>query len=1009
MTILKKGTIIILFSFSGLLQLCAQTPSYYHYTTTEGLASSTIFQIIQDKDGFIWFATLNGLSRFDGKRFTTFRKENGLNSNAIIALAEGDSGKLYIGNYEKGINVRRNGRIEDYFSESGGRQFPVSYILYDAMGNDQQKMYTYRSEDNIHVIKEKFPMNPESKVIISKPLVINKLEKLKNGDIFALTKTGISILKNDEFIKLNISGLPDTTLYCLTEGENGNYFVGSKGMIYNIKDNHVAKEFKIKSSGRNDVIAVKQDRKGNLWFSIMNKGFYFIQKGSEKILDMGSKLGLQNSLVNGFLEDSEGDIWLSTFGKGVYCLNNLFLNNYNENNGLSNNSIYSIVSEKSGKLFIGTFNGINILEDRKIYQAVNKSSKRITEYIYSIKDFDNEFYASCAIGRDEVQNTTYKGIKLNILDGPSFCKTHDGLCLFGSAGNIVRVQKDVSHPSKPGNFFFVFGDSAKINRVNTIFEDTKRNVWIGTGLGLCKATHFSDPSGVDEWNRKYFPDIQVLNSKINSIWQDKGILLWFATEKGVASYNLENDSVQSWTNINGYDLSSATSIVSDNKKRLWIGCMRGLYLYDGKTIRFLGSHTGLPSDEVLSLCYDTDKNLMYIGTSNGLSILDISLFDNYLTLPPQIKIIGVTAGDSIYTSYSNLVFRPDQHNVLINFKALNFSSPGSVIYKYKLSGEWILESSDFLNFISLAHGKYELQIMARAQNTDWGLPVSLNFRILPRFVETIWFKLLVICLFLLIAHFISKWRLGIHEKRNKLELELSEKINELKHKALSAMMNPHFISNSLNSVQYLVNTKQYEDANDYIAMMAKLMRKNLDTAGGGFILLSEEIVRLELYLDLEKLRFRENFSFEIQTGKNVDANGILIPNMIIQPFVENSLWHGIIDSGKPGLLTVSFTFEEVDNDSFIYKSLVIKITDNGIGIKEARKTRTEDHISKGIQIVEERLSLLSAKMQLPQPIMFEDLSSRNKDSHGTEVIISLPPQLYRMSTSDSTLPPTQTV
>jgi LytS/YehU family sensor histidine kinase len=138
--------------------------------------------------------------------------------------------------------------------------------------------------------------------------------------------------------------------------------------------------------------------------------------------------------------------------------------------------------------------------------------------------------------------------------------------------------------------------------------------------------------------------------------------------------------------------------------------------------------------------------------------------------------------------------------------------------------------------------------MAKIQNTDWGKPFLLTFRVLPRFVETIWFNLLIISIFILVSLSILTWRLKMDAQKVRNDLELTERINELKHKALSAMMNPHFISNSLNSVQYLVNSKRYEEANDYIAMMAKLMRKNLDTAGSGFILLSEEISRLKLYL-----------------------------------------------------------------------------------------------------------------------------------------------------------------
>ncbi|MFA5806455.1 MAG: histidine kinase, partial [Melioribacteraceae bacterium] len=374
-----------------------------------------------------------------------------------------------------------------------------------------------------------------------------------------------------------------------------------------------------------------------------------------------------------------------------------------------------------------------------------------------------------------------------------------------------------------------------------------------------------------------------------------------------------------------------------------------------------------------------------------------NLFDNYVPPTLNVKVISIKAGDSVYTSYNNLVFEPEQHNVYIDFKALSFSSPGSVKYKYSLNGEWEETDHDFLDFTSLESGKYELQIIAKSQNADWSKPYHLSFRVLPRFVETIWFNLLIISIFVFVAISVVAWRLKLNNKKIGEELILTERINDLKHQALSAMMNPHFIFNSLNSVQYLINCQRNEEANDYIAMMAKLIRKNLDTAGSGFILLSEEINRLKLYLDLEKLRFQESFSYEIITGTDVDTGSIMIPNMIIQPFVENTLWHGIINSGSKGMVTISFSFEDVDIDSIICRSLIIKVTDNGIGIKEAKKNKNEDHISKGIQIIEERLRLLSTKMQLPKPIMLEDLSSRDNNSHGTEVIISLPPPLYKIS------------
>ncbi|MDP2089833.1 MAG: two-component regulator propeller domain-containing protein [Flavobacteriaceae bacterium] len=998
---LNKLFVLVVISLLQFTQLCSQTPSYYHYTSSDGLASSTVYNIIQDRNGFIWFATLNGMSRFDGKHFTTFRTKEGLNSNSIISLAEGNKGELYIGNYEKGVNVLRNGRIENYCSEIDGKSFALSYLLLVKAGKDEQKLYAYRSRGEINSISKKKIGGLVTNIFNTSPIYINKLELLPNGKIMALTQSGLFNLKNDTLIRLQINGLPDTAVYCLTQGDDGSYFIGTKGMIYRIKNNNVIRRYKINLyADNNDVTTILRDKNNNLWFSIMNRGFFFIPNGLDKIIDIGSKMDLQNTLVNNYLEDNEGNIWVSTFGKGVYCINNLYLKNYNENDGMSSNSVYSIVKESSGKLLIGTFNGINILENGKFDYIKSNSAKTLTEYIYSIKNINNDFYVCGSFGRDEMENISHKGMKIHMLDRLSICKTGNGLYLFGTGKNSIRIQRDLDYEKDQSYLFTIFGDSSNVNRVNEIFEDTQKNVWIGTGLGLCKVVNPSDDVAI--WKKSFFPSNPILNSRINSIIQDSKNNVWFAGDKGIASYNLTNNSVSGYTNIKGYDLSSSTSLTSDNKNRIWIGNMKGLYLFDGNSIKHLNKQTGLPSNEVYSLFYDREKNFLYIGTSNGISFLDINLFDNYVPLSLNVKIISIQAGDTVYTSYNHLVFEPKQHDVSINFKALNFSSPGSVKYKYKFNGgEWVETEHDFLNFISLKNGKYELQIMAKSQNSGWGKPYNLRFEVEPRYNETIWFKLGRILVIVLVSISFVTWRLKLKNKKIKEELELTERINELKHQALSAMMNPHFIYNALNSVQYLINCNRNEEANDYIAMMAKLIRKNLDTAGSGFILLSEEINRLQLYLDLEKLRFQESFSYEINAAADVDTNSIMIPNMIIQPFVENTLWHGIINSGSKGLVTISFSFEDVDIDSIICRSLMIKVTDNGIGIKEAKKHKKEDHISKGIQIIEERLRLLSTKMQLPQPIMFEDLSSRNNNSHGTEVIVSLPAPLYKIIITES--------
>lgn len=992
----KSKIIILIFWICCVAKINSQTPSYYHYTSSDGLASSTVYDIIQDKDGFMWFATANGLSKFDGIRFKNLQTKDGLNSNSIISLAENKLGDLFIGTFEKGINVLKNGKIENYFSEKNGKNLTISYILIDSLESAKQTIYAYTRWNPLNIISPKkgggFNLNTTNT-----SLRINKIEKLPNGDLLALTTTGLYNYKSGVFSKINISGLPKTAIYCIYPSQDNSYIIGAKRAIYKINNNKVIQKYNINITGNNDVISILSDSNQNIWFSIMNKGFYMIPNGTDEIIDIGKKFELQNTLVNKYFEDKEGNIWISTFGKGVFCINNLYISSYNENDGLSSNNVYAIGKDDSGKLVLGTFSGISILENGKINQLNKNSNRLIAHYIYSIKNLNNEFYVNVALGSDDPLNISYQGIKFHLFGGLSFEKLRNGLYLFGGRANSINIQKSFQVENNQILKFPVFGNDFKNNRINQIFEDTQKNVWIGTGLGLCKASISINDLGEIEMTKTFFPSNPILNSKISAIIQGHNNHIWIAGEKGIVNYNLKNDSIISYTSIGEYDLSSSTSLAVDDNNDLWIGNMKGLYEFNGKTIKYLNKKTGLPSNEVYALLYDSEKNQLFLASNGGVSLIDINLFDK--KTPPQLNVTisNVKAGDSIFSNYNHLNFNPKQQDVSVNFKSLYFSSPGSVKYQYQLNdNNWKETDNDFLDFVSLKSGRYHLKIKAKSQYSSWGNATQIIFNVTPRFIETIWFQLLILFTVTMLATALIIWQSRRKQHKIREELNLNERFNALKHQALSAMMNPHFIFNALNSVQYLINCNRNEEANDYIAMMAKLIRKNLDTAVHKFILLAEEIERLELYLNLEKLRLQEGFTYEIITSADVDINNIQIPNMIIQPFVENTLWHGIVNSGNKGMLSVSFAFENVEIDNVISRSLIIKITDNGIGIIAAKKHQKSNHISKGISIIEERLRLLSEKMDLPQPIMFEDLSNRDNNAHGTEVIISLPPQLYQV-------------
>ena len=959
-----------------------QTPPFYHYTSSEGMASSQVYEMIQDRNGFMWFATANGVSQFDGHKFKNYTTSDGLNSNSIICLTEGKNGEIYFGNETVGFNIYDAAKINKYSYQTERN------LIVIGMFTNEDILYSYY-ENNISKVTKDNTLNLFKNPFYPDTIHINKMVKIADNTILTATSKGIYKFENQEFEKINISGLEEQQIFWICSDRKNNILLGAKGKIYEVKDNAVVRVINVDLFDYKNVINLMKDTKGNIWFSISNKGFYFIEAGSDIIKDMGKKVGLENKIVNNFLEDNEGNIWISTYGEGVYCLNNIYLTNYSQKDGLSNNKVLSLEKDPTGRMFVGTLDGLNVLENDHFTEIINKnSSMRDYMLIYRMKFMNDSVYVCCTHKNinGNISESRYGNDKVFSFISSTFFITRDNKFITGEWGNEIYIYNYPPPKLVKNSGCILFGETVINNKIHNIYEDTKNNLWIGTNEGLCKITN---------GEKTFFYENRILDAPIKYITEDRYNKIWFAGDKGISSFSLKDSLITNYTEVNEYDLSSSNTLSVDKYNRLWIGNMNGLLILENNSVKVLNTKTGLPSNEILSLCYDTTKNYMWIGTSAGLSSFDVSGFDDKNTLPLNVQIMNVMSEDSVYSGFDNIVFGPHVENIHLDFTSVNYSSPSSVKYQYKLNDDWIDLPNDYINFSSLEKGDYDLSIRGKAINTSWGEPKVVSFTVLPSFTETFYFRTTVAGLIIFGIVFGASKRIRYIKAREKEKFEINNQVNDLKHKALSSMMNPHFIFNSLNSVQHLVNSDRKREANDYISLMAKLIRMNLDTAAESYIRLDYEIRRLDLYLQIEKLRFSEKFDYEIINGKNIDPESIMIPNMIIQPFVENSIWHGIMPSGRNGFIKLSFNFENVTVDDKIYKFFTIRITDNGIGLTEAQKNKKDGHISKGIQIIQERLILLSRESKLPRPI-FEDLNSRNKDTHGTEVVLSIPPELYKI-------------
>jgi len=232
------------------------------------------------------------------------------------------------------------------------------------------------------------------------------------------------------------------------------------------------------------------------------------------------------------------------------------------------------------------------------------------------------------------------------------------------------------------------------------------------------------------------------------------------------------------------------------------------------------------------------------------------------------------------------------------------------------------------------------------------------------------------------------WFLQQRIKKIKVEEKVKQQLTELEIKALKAQMNPHFIFNAMNSIQEFTLLGEIDNANKYISKFSKLLRKILHQSNQKNILLSDEIETLHLYLEIEKVRLGKDFSYQITTNNDAETQVISMPSMVLQPFVENALYHGLINKEGNKLLLINF---KIPDD----ETLVCEITDNGIGRVKAGELKDAvhpslKHASLGIQLVEDRLQLLSKPGNMKISIHIEDIVSVDGIAAGTKVTITIP-------------------
>jgi ligand-binding sensor domain-containing protein len=927
--------------------LFAQEYSYVQYNVKDGLAGATVYDLCQDKDGFIWFATDAGVSRFDGTHFRNFTLDDGLPSIEILKIFADSRGRVWMAPFKKTLCYYYKGRI--FTPENDSLLKPV--IL----------------DDFVHGFAEDI-----------------------NGDLLISSVRNITVLRNgdkaDNFYMKNF-------FVSANNYPNKGFLIATTDSIFKLDDKGINFwQLTSKNDNKNfsiyfpDSSVLNLERKMGIISLYIEKSkllFVNTEKGSWEVDTLNLKykrLHLEGKAVTHTLTDNENNIWFATLGHGVYKLISREFISFSFNS--PEPAIYSL-EKWNNSIVAGTnFKLLYSLSGLKTHTIrLGQNLKKSPGYsernrVYCLKriqsgdlvvTLDDMIVCLSPDGRVKATNET-SGIK-------SLHEISNSILLVGTNKNVVLMK--ASDLATIDTIWH--GRSTAVSYVNNDF-------YIGTNDGLF----------VLQKNKIFLPladQIPALNSPISQIIQAGDSIVWVATNgKGVVG--LKNKKLLvSFNSLNGLTSNVCRSLFLQNNF-LWVGTDKGINKIDISDPKFTVTHystaDGLSSN-IINVIY-VDNDTVYVGSPAGLT-----LFNEKKVIKESksnLKILAVRIANRSLSIDSAYTADYGENNIKLDYTCISFRSEGDILYKYRLKGLndiWDSTRSTSLEYPSLPSGKFEFELLAINKFGITSNLVTVRFLIKPPFWQTTWFRIVVITGIAALIWLFATLLFNKFRKKEQEKMAVRQKLNELEQKAMRAQMNPHFIFNCLSSIQGFIINKDFETTNNYLTEFASLIRQTLDHSETTYITIESEIKYLRSYLEMEKMRYGNLFKYSIEVDTGVNQDFTYIPSMLLQPFIENSIRHGLrYRNDELGLIQVKF--RQTDKDLYCI------VQDNGIGRKKAAEYKSQINIvyqSRGMRLIEERINILNKIYA--ETIRTEIIDMLNDDGEpaGTKITIYFPLNLSK--------------
>jgi ligand-binding sensor domain-containing protein/two-component sensor histidine kinase len=954
---MMKRSILVIYCLAAIGFNCLQAQSYssVHYDTKDGLPSATVYDISQDKNGFIWFGTESGLCRFDGKNFKTFTTKDGLPDNSVLKVHGDNLGRVYFTPFTHGLYYYEG---DSFFKLRVPDKYKVDLSLLEAF------------------------INKGDKVIIA---TTNNSYLLENNRLVSFSDKYQKISTLNALIRvydtLIIFRTTDSVYYLPDSGKIRSYFYDFKKNSYSIFDKYPHEQklniekgvrFKTKVyvyNDNNDFISGYSGNLAQIYSASTGNLMYSIAV---------------NKLSDAFI-DNENNLWIATLGNGVFRFpsfnfRNISFDQKSEIFSLITNDNQLIAGTDFSKMFtIPTENidgGFSTTDLSRFITGSGNPVSHITKRnrIYSLLSSHNCLY----IGTDAFL------LKKKASLAPVFRDIYP-------VKDIDVVNKDVLVCTGRNVLLLNEQDMAVRDTLlrqratcGTIYQN---DYYIGTLGGLIKIS--SPNKAITELYSSFTP----FRNRITALKRGINDDLWIATSGSGLTHFKNGKIIQTFREEDGLTSDICTSLYIDSSV-VWLGTNKGLNKIEtGKekaAVTRFTSANGLGADFINAvLATDSD---VYVGTAAGLTVFK----KNVLTEKSVciLHILQVSQNNRQLKKDIAYSFPYNVLNIQIDFTAISFKSAGDITYHYQLKGlndNWNTTNANFINFSALPTGKYTLYLKAINKFGVESDTKTIRIIIQPPCWQTSLFRIMALFTIGLLVFFIYRYNIRNIRRKEELKREFEARFAALEQKAMQAQMNPHFIFNSLNSIQTFILNLDVEGANNYLTSFASLIRQTLENSMHPLITVASELKYIETYLSLEKLRFRDKFIYEIHTDEAIDQNNTLLPGMLLQPYIENSIRHGIQHrNDNKGL--ISLTIHKTSGNSVLYT-----VTDNGVGRKKAAELKSSRHIeyqSRGTSINEKRIIAINTQFKTNIRVNIEDMTDENGMAAGTTVTILIP-TLYK--------------